>query len=333
EYLAARAHAALLIYKAFTPLQMVWQFTNNFWLNVGPRYQFLQCDDMSAHEIPGVGQHLLIWAPFYVIGLATLLVGWFRHPWRLLLLVWLLLYPIPAAICADWNPHPMRTVGGMLLFPIIAATGGDWLWRRAAAWEKRLRRVAGSVIMAAVLVNSVYFANVYFREFRIAARPGYQTALVEAIQYVTRHADEADFILVTNYTNQPYIYVLWYAPIKPRELSHMPIVAARGLLGFHQVMQVGKYYFAPKNFPDAERIFREEWQHIPAGAEGFVIDYDFNSSKMPGQIVRRILAAEYPGQPPLYLEIRRWRIGETPATMPGERPATDADGRFPSGGE
>jgi 4-amino-4-deoxy-L-arabinose transferase-like glycosyltransferase len=319
--LTTRAHAALLIYKGHTAPQVLWQFIHNYGVNIGPTYLFFQCDELSGHMIPRVGQHLVVWAPFYAIGLGSVFAGWRKEAWRRVLIAWFLLYPIPAAICAEWNPHPMRTVAGMLLFPILAATGGDWLRRRAAGWGKRVKQGAGLAIAAAAILSFAHFADVYFRTFPSIARVGYQTALVEATRYATRHAGEADFILVTNQVIQPYIYVLLYQPICPRELHQLPIVTAQGLWGFHQVLRVGKYYFAPTGFPDAVGLFQQEWGHIRPGSEGFVIDFDRPGETRPGSVILRIPAGGPSDQPPVYLEVRRWRIEEGSATAP-------ADGRF-----
>jgi 4-amino-4-deoxy-L-arabinose transferase-like glycosyltransferase len=317
ERLAARAQATLLIYRDLSAGEVVWSFIRNYGFNLNPGYLFLQCDEMSGIVIPHVGQHLLMLAPLMVIGLVRAIAGWRRSAWCRLMMAWFLLYPVPAAICADWNPHPMRTVAGLLLFPILAAMGGDWLLQRAAGWRKGLRRVAGTVVGAAVIINLAHFANAYFREFRVLARPGYQTALAEAMQYVAQHAQEVDFVMVTNYTNQPYIYALLYAPIQPPELARTPMVATQGTRGFHQVLRVGKYYFAPKNLPEAVRLFEREWQRLPRSAEGFVIDFERQNPKPPGRVVQRVLAGKTSSGSPAYLDVCRWRIGEGAGAAPG----------------
>jgi 4-amino-4-deoxy-L-arabinose transferase-like glycosyltransferase len=323
EYLAARARAALLIYKGLSPAMVVWGFITNYAGNIGPRYMFQECDEMSGHIIPGVGLHLMVWAPFFAIGLVRIVAGWRKETWRRILLWWFLLYPIPAAICAEWNPHPMRTVGGMILFPILAGLGGEWCVQQAAGWPKRLRWWTGLAGSALVMVNIIHFAHAYYGEFRFIARAGYRTGLVEAMQYVAAHAHEADFVLVTNYVNQPYIYALLYQPITPQQLAVLPKVTAQGLWGFHQVLRIGKYYFAPKDFPEAVYLFQGEWRRLPPTAQGLVIDVA-QANPTPGEVLRRIpfCDSRFPG---LDLVIRRWRIGDGTAadqdawTPAGER--------------
>ena len=90
------------------------QFLANYAVNLDPRYWYFFADEMSGPAIPDVGQHLLILAPIWWIGFIVILRRLRRCPWSRLLFVWLLLYPISAAICADRNPHTMRTVAGMI---------------------------------------------------------------------------------------------------------------------------------------------------------------------------------------------------------------------------
>jgi hypothetical protein len=206
----------------------------------------------------------------------------------------------------------------MLLFPVFAGMGGEWLLRRAGGWKKRRRWMAGAIAGIAAAASLAHFVNVYYREFPSIAREGYQTALVEATQYVARHSNEADFILVTNEVIQPYIFALLYQPIAPRDLARVPIVAAQGMWGFHQVLRVGKYYFTPQKFQEAVYLFQREWQRLPPGAEGFVIAFDRPGQDGVGQVLLRIPAGGRPGAMPVYLEVRKWRLSDIAASAPAD---------------
>ncbi|MEE8385065.1 MAG: hypothetical protein V3S01_04035 [Dehalococcoidia bacterium] len=288
EHLAARARATLLTQKDLPPATTCLAFIHNFAENLDPRYLFLQCDEMSGASIPGVGLHLPVLVPLLVIGLASIAAARKRSPWSRFLMAWLLLYPLPAAICADWNPHPLRTVGGMVWFPIIAAIGGHWILACATKHLQRWRRPAASLAATAVVANLAHFAHAYYREFPLLARPGYQAALVEACQVVTRQvSDEDEFILVTNYSNQPYIYALLYHPIGPSELATREMAVAEGRLGFHQVLKIGRYFFPPRDdSPEAWRGFQELWGALPPAAQGLLIFYEKHPGQAPpGQIL------------------------------------------------
>ncbi len=306
EHLAARARAALLFHKEATPWQTAFTLVVNYAVNLDPRYLFRNSDDMSGVLIEGVGQQLFVLAPALLIGLVRVAAGCRRRAWFRLLLAWFILYPIPAAICADWNPHPMRTVSGMILYPVLAAMGVDWLVDQGRRLGRRMRWGAGVLAAAAVAVNVVHFSWAYYGEFRLLARAGYQAGLLEAMRQAARVADDRDFILVTNRSNQPYIYALLHEPIMPKELAATPPVIAEGRLGFHHVLRIGRYYFAPGENQEAILRFQEEWRQVDIGAKGLLIDVARPGAVMSGELLGRFPAGD-PRVPGDVLELRRWR--------------------------
>ena len=56
----------------------------------------------------------------------------------------------------------MRTVGGMLVFPVIAAIGGAWLLQITLAAGSRPARLAIPMLGLGVLANTAYFVRSYF---------------------------------------------------------------------------------------------------------------------------------------------------------------------------
>lgn len=316
ERLAARAEATLIFNKQGPKAAMAVALLANWASNLDPRYLFLQCDDMTGIATPHVGQHLLVLVPLFVVGLGSLLARWRTDAMARLLSAWFVLYPVPAAICADWNPHPMRTVPGLTVFPVVAAVGGVWLMRRMRDWGRGWRRKVGVLAAAATVANVGFFARTYYQDFPLLSRTGYQTGLDEAMRFVVETGRQADFILVTNYTNQPYIYALLREPIPPSALARTEKVVTRGRLGFDQVLRVGRYYFAPRDYEEAVARFKDCWQALPVGAEGLVIDV-----RLPGAPPSKdALAAFAVGDPRLpddiqFLEVRPMRIGEGHALL------------------
>ncbi len=313
ERLAARAGATLLDFGEQGPMDVVQGVAVNLAANLDPRYLFLRSDEMSGASIPGVGQHLLVLAPLFVAGLVRMIVGWRKRPWYRLLIVWLVLYPIPAAICSDWIPHPLRTVGGMLVFPIIAAMGGVGLVSIAASLRPVLRRTVIGIFAAAVAGNLAHFAHAYFIELEPGARAAYQADFVDAVRFTADLADSADFVLVTNHVNQPYVYILLYGPIPPGQYAVAKKVVVEGPRGFHQVLRVGKVFFSPTDSPEAVRRFQDVWATLPPNAEGLVIDIDRPDAPVPGNVLARFPADAAAGQNRAF-QVRRWRIG-----VPGSR--------------
>ena len=258
--LASRARATLLIHEGRSTAEIANDFLSNYASAFDPRYGYLQSDEMSGASIPNVGLHLPALAPLWLIGLVQVIGRARKNLLSRLLLAWLFLHPIPAAVCGDWNPHPLRSVAGLGLFPIIAAIGGRWLLDRLAPHPRRLRWAVGALASLTLAANVAHFTDAYYRRFTPAAAGGYQSGLVQAMEFVAEQGKDAETILVTNRANQPYIYALWLDPIDPHELRRDPPIFCDGPKGFHQVVRAGRFLFVPPNpigFPEAGRRFQE----------------------------------------------------------------------------
>lgn len=282
EQLAARANITLLSDEGGR-VQWARNVAANYGLNISPRDWYWQCDDMSGVLLPGIGRHLIVTAPAFLLGLIVLLSRVRHDRWAQLLIAWLLLFPLPAAICRDWNPHPMRTVAGMALYPIVCAVGLEAF----TAWANRRRRasetVGGLAPMprawvaigaAALLVNAAVIGERYVRIITTDGAVSYQTALINAIRFAARQSPGDQFILVTNRCIQPSIYALLEEPIPPARLLAMDRVTATGRLRFDEILKLGRYFFAPKEPADpvkAMQQFQEVWSAVPASAIGLVV--------------------------------------------------------------
>ncbi len=313
ERLASRARATLLIQPDRPVPDMLREFAVHYAANLDPRYAFLQADEMSGASIPHVGLHLILLAPLWLIGLTSILATLRRDPKSRLLMAWLLLYPIPAAICSDWNPHPLRTVAGILLFPIIIAIGAQWLIARLARRSQKTRRSLAVVAGLALMLNLSHFANAYYLRFTPLAEDAYQTNLIRAIDFAATCKEGVDFILVTNEANQPYIYALLAEPITPDELARSRLLITDGPRGFHQALRAGRFLFVPIDpvgYPDARLRFQALLDDLPPHANGLVIERDRpdeTEAESPGVLYRTSTGPSTGNQPPRrHYRVRRW---------------------------
>lgn len=300
ERIAARSRVAIWAQPPEIVPHPVARFIENMWLNLSPTHHFIRFDELSGVTLEGVGLHLIVTAPVWIIGLVLMIGASRERRWSRLLIAWLLIYPVPAAICADWNPHSYRTIGGMLLYPILAAVGWRWLIDRLPQARHRMAALVGVGLMA---LSMGYAIDRYVRDSGVMLENGYQTGLIRAMQYVGEHVDGADFVLVTREFNQPYIYALLYAPIKPAELSALPKISGPDMLGFHQFNRIGKFFFPPRRpdqTPELTARFQAAFENLPPDAEGLVIEL---AGKFPEG---RLLATFASGTQPA-VEVRRWR--------------------------
>lgn len=321
ERLAARSRVTILAANGLSTSVAIGEFARNYAANLSPSYLFIRSDEMSGMTIDGAGLHLLAAAPMVLVGLAVSIACARSSRWHQLLIAWLLLYPIPAAICRDWNPHPFRTVAGMALFPILCAVGWNWLQRHAANRPAPALRHALAGMILLILANAAWFADVYFRRMPARLEVGYQTAMVRAMQFAGERLDDVDFVLVTRWVNQPYVYALLYAPIPPNELHGLEKLEGDDMLGFHQVNRVGKFFFPPRGpekTPELTAKFQQAFNSIPPNGVGLVIELAgrFGGGEVLATFRNGREAGEHPP-----LEVRRWRRSEDPRPRTSAGPA------------
>ncbi|HUN81523.1 MAG TPA: glycosyltransferase family 39 protein [Phycisphaerae bacterium] len=304
EHFAARAQVALFDFRPSALSSTLPQVAVNYLRYFQPQYIWTQPDYVTMIWIPGVGLHLWVAAPFILLGQILIIVRARQNRFDRLLLAWWLLSPVPAAICKDLQPHIVRAIAIMPLIPVFGGIGGAWLVDRIARFGR-----AGLACIAMVgccfIANAAYLARQYFSGYAQIARLGFQTSLVEAMEFISSRSQNADFILVTNRVNQPYIYALLYGRIPPRELASLPIIAAPGPGNFDHVVHVGRFYFAPLDptiFLEDMEAFKREWAAVPDGARGLVVEAP--GVFREGELLASFGSVENPDDIPL--EVRQW---------------------------
>lgn len=317
ERLAARAGVTIFAATDQSIGARLLSVIRNYAANLSPPYQFQSFDDISGGFYDGVGLHLLVFAPFILGGLIRTIIQARHAAWSRFLLAWFVLYLLPAAICLDWNPHSFRTVGGIPLFAILAAIGWRWAGESLIRWRPASLVPVRNMMLALIGVNLIYFAHLYFRVLPQELEVGYQTALVRAMELVGPKSAEADFVVVTQRSIQPYIYALLYAPIPPTALDGMPAIRGGGIQAFDEVVRVGKFFFPPTGSGDPKltELFVKAWNELPADAEGLVVE---EAGRFGAGRVIAVFDRESPHRQAPPLEIRWWKKSEDPTPGSGE---------------
>ncbi len=307
DRLAARAKIAMLDFSAAALPASIPRVIGYYLSYFNPVWLVTHPEEITTVGIPGIGMHLWVVAPLIVIGVFLVMRRCRADSLSRTVLLWLVLTPLPAAICDDIQPHMIRVITGMTLWPILGAMGADWVCEWMKARKPTSSRAAGLAFGVLFVANSAWFAHQYFRAYPAHAELGYQTPLIRALEYVAARRNEADFVLVTNRANQAYIYALLAEPIPPKALHAEPPMVAHGPVNFHQVIRIGRYMFTPRdpvNYPDAQQLFQQAWSSLPIGARGFVIEQPGYFPE--GELITHFPWAEPTNSPGGY-EVRRWR--------------------------
>ncbi len=150
--LLARA-SAVDIFEPGKPLSAAWlEFARNWLRHYDPRYLFLHGGDEPLFSLPGWGLLFSWTAPFVLLGLLQAL--WRRRRWDVILLAWMLTYPIADAFTV-YAPHPQRAIAGVGLYEILAAQG----LVLAFGWLSQRRKLAGALAALLALIAIVQLAR------------------------------------------------------------------------------------------------------------------------------------------------------------------------------
>ncbi len=195
----ARAQAAAL---TDDPLRFLANFGSYF----SPDFLFLQGDPNIRASPSGWGALHLFEAATVPLGLALILRTNGRA--RGTVLIWLLLYPIPAAYTAP--AHALRAIVGAPIFALLSGRGlvGLAELARGARW----RVILGGLIAATALGGSTaLFAAHYFRDYPAESYDAWQAEMKPIVEAIARRDD--DCIHLSDRFLRGHIYFLFYGAV------------------------------------------------------------------------------------------------------------------------
>lgn len=215
-----------------------------------PNFLFINGAGNVSHSPAKIGQ-LYYWEIFtIIIGIITIFKLTAKQ--RDILILWLVLYPLPAAIVGDPDivsgPHALRAIVGTPIFAIISAQGLIFLesfLKPQKIWRLFYLFI---LILSLIFIWKRYFIDYYLYETRI-----WSFGLREAINYTNNVSTECVFISRDVYDVPVYIqipFITKYPPIKYQKSDWENIILERDSLDFKDYY-LDKYIFGriPRNRP------------------------------------------------------------------------------------
>ncbi len=189
----------------------------------------------------------------YVWDLLFLLLGiyWLitkREKSLVVLMVWMLIAPIPAATARE-TPHALRILSILPTFQIIIAYGlySLWSWLRQIL-SRRSLHLLFLVVCFMLSINIFYYLHDYYIHYPRDWSGEWQFGYKEMVNYVSTVENNYDHIFVTNGLGRPYIYFAFYDKM-PEEEFLSKRVAQRDWFGFWDVKALGKINFGFELLP------------------------------------------------------------------------------------
>lgn len=244
EAVWTRAASVSVFHQAAGLSDGIIAIARNYLQNLSPDFFFIGGDHSLIQSIAGYGQLHYFCAILIPLGLYRAIRRWRQEPFTRLVVWWVLVSSIPAAL-ANWTGgHALRSIGGLPAYQILAALGADFVLAavemRSSGRARRLLIVGAAV----VALNVGYFLKLFFVNYPIAAAPIFQSEWREVFADVDRRKADYDAFLFTSMkTNQLGILYLFWTRMPPQEYFAQSPQFLPGPQ-FDRLLQMGPIVFA-----------------------------------------------------------------------------------------
>lgn len=217
-----RGHSSLpknyqrLVYNKAT--YFVGTAAKNYVHYFSPRFLFANGGNQYQFSLPNFGLLLAIELPLGIIGLFYLAKMKSKHFWVLLL--WLLLAPIPAAITRE-EQHVLRSILLLPSFELFSTAGFFALLHGVS--KNQFRQFAWiSMIVVATGLQLIPYAKSYATEYPKVYSCSWQYGHKQVAQFVTQERGNYAHVLMTKRYGEPHIFMLFYQKIHPATYGNDP---------------------------------------------------------------------------------------------------------------
>jgi len=305
EKLAARANSVLIWTAPIGVMDRLGWMFRNYAAEFSPITLFVRVSELGlglTDYLNDYGRLLHVEAPLLLCGLCMLLLRARCGATDRGLLLLLLLHPLPAALCGDWNPNPLRSFAGVILWPVVGGLGAAAVWdglSTRGGWRARVV----PLLVAALAVDVGWCAYAFAVRMPVRTADFFQENLAVAARRAAALEQDFDAVILTDISNQPYLYTLLFRPMPPTEWRDARKVIVPWYSNFEHLLRLGKYLYPPFVEPRASMgrevlaRFRSELAELPAGARVLIIDIPGRGP--PGDLIETILRRN--GEPGLEL--------------------------------
>jgi len=227
-----------IIYNKFTG--GVYQFGQNYLSAFSPSFLFDKGGDKLVDNLGYFGNLYLIDILFIAVGFAGLLLQ--REKSLKLILLWLALAPIPAAL----TKSPQSSTRLFLLMPVLVIVSAYGIWQIMQFLKQRSVKnyLLKFLILGLFIYNVVLFMDGYFIHLNAQRARFWDYGYKQAAELSLKYPDYK--IVMRGPENFPYIYFLFYNQYNPenfrKEVKYYPLTSE----GFLYVKSFGKFSF-PKS--------------------------------------------------------------------------------------
>lgn len=180
-------------------LENISQTAGHYFSYFSPNYLFFEGDPIPRHTIDNMGELYLFEIVTLILGIAGLVIHQVNH--KSILILWLFLYPIPAALVSPGSA--VRTCVGAPLFAMISGYGISLLLSK---FNGKSKSVVGWISLLIIFTSLTIFTEHYFVDYpklkSDAWLPTFEDVIFEA------NNSNTDCILISDNIESKYAYIL-----------------------------------------------------------------------------------------------------------------------------
>lgn len=228
------------------PLIWIQVFSLNYLRAFSPEFLFLQGDPNFRQSIHEMGQ-------LYYFELMLLLFGIFlllKKDGKVkgLILGWLLLAPLPAALTADGGFHATRIFLMVVPLTVISAIALNMILSQ----KGRYFRIVLGILVLLFIFNVTFYLHRYFVHYPVESWQAWQYGFKDSMQFVKDNASSYQSVLINN-SYEPSLerFLFWYQ-YDPKEFyTNFKGDQIQGNItaGFDGFKLDNKFYFGKFNGP------------------------------------------------------------------------------------
>jgi len=200
--------------KTDTPLK---EFIKNYFSYYSPDFLFFGGDKNLRHGIRNIGQ--LYWFDIILVltGLILALLN-LKKKKNKLLIFWLLIFPIAAALTNEGNPHATRSLIGLPVFIILSSYGFYYIFNFLKKNNKRILKIIFVIFILLSVFNIGYYFKNYYIDYPRYSKDLFQAKLDDAFDYLEENKDNYNRVIISDSIKpETYIYILFYTKFNPGE--------------------------------------------------------------------------------------------------------------------
>lgn len=220
------------------------KFIEGYGRSFSTEFLFIKGGGNFQHNIPKFG-NLYFWdAPFIILGLFFLFLR--SYKFRHLLLFWLLISPIPAAITKD-APHSARMLAILPLPQILAAIGFIELISNFNTLKRKTLKFTFIVLL---MLNFAIYADKYFIHFPKTMEAFWGGGFKELVSTISSLSGNYKEVVIDKPDYSPYIYFLYYNKTDPFIFQKEAVRYSEDQEGFQHVRKFENLTFKKLDWGD-----------------------------------------------------------------------------------